>query len=282
MSIREIPAAAITDAVEALCIEANTRLPADVKAALDAAEAAEPWPLAKETLGLLQQNLCVAKEKDLPICQDTGMAVAFAELGQECHITGGLLSDAVNEGVARGYVEGHLRLSVVGDPLRRVNTNNNTPAILHLTLVEGDRLTLTVAPKGFGSENMTALKMLKPSVGPDAVVDFIVEAVSAAGSNPCPPVVVGVGLGGTSEMAALLAKRALLRPVDQHNPDPFYAELEEKALRRINALGIGPQGLGGATTALSVCILPHATHIAGLPCAVNLGCHVTRHAQAVL
>lgn len=238
--------------------------------------------MGRAILGDLVENFRFADEKGLPICQDTGMAVVFAELGQECRITGGLLSDAVNEGVARGYVEGHLRLSVVGDPLRRVNTNNNTPAILHLTLVEGDRLTLTVAPKGFGSENMTALKMLKPSVGPDAVVDFIVEAVSAAGSNPCPPVVVGVGLGGTSEMAALLAKRALLRPVDQHNPDPFYAELEEKALRRINALGIGPQGLGGATTALSVCILPHATHIAGLPCAVNLGCHVTRHAQAVL
>lgn len=280
--MREIAYSDIVNTVRELCIQANCHLPGDLRQAISAAAGEEPSPVGRAILGDLVENFRFADEKGLPICQDTGMAVVFAELGQECRITGGLLSDAVNEGVARGYVEGHLRLSVVGDPLRRVNTNNNTPAILHLTLVEGDRLTLTVAPKGFGSENMTALKMLKPSVGPDAVVDFIVEAVSAAGSNPCPPVVVGVGLGGTSEMAALLAKRALLRPVDQHNPDPFYAELEEKALRRINALGIGPQGLGGATTALSVCILPHATHIAGLPCAVNLGCHVTRHAQAVL
>ena len=280
--MREIAYSDIVNTVRELCIQANCHLPGDLRQAISAVAGEEPSPVGRAILGDLVENFRFADEKGLPICQDTGMAVVFAELGQECRITGGLLSDAVNEGVARGYVEGHLRLSVVGDPLRRVNTNNNTPAILHLTLVEGDRLTLTVAPKGFGSENMTALKMLKPSVGPDAVVDFIVEAVSAAGSNPCPPVVVGVGLGGTSEMAALLAKRALLRPVDQHNPDPFYAELEEKALRRINALGIGPQGLGGATTALSVCILPHATHIAGLPCAVNLGCHVTRHAQAVL
>ena len=280
--MREIAYSDIVNTVRELCIQANCHLPGDLRQAISAVAGEEPSPVGRAILGDLVENFRFADEKGLPICQDTGMAVVFAELGQECRITGGLLSDAVNEGVARGYVEGHLRLSVVGDPLRRVNTNNNTPAILHLTLVEGDKLTLTVAPKGFGSENMTALKMLKPSVGPDAVVDFIVEAVSAAGSNPCPPVVVGVGLGGTSEMAALLAKRALLRPVDQHNPDPFYAELEEKALRRINALGIGPQGLGGATTALSVCILPHATHIAGLPCAVNLGCHVTRHAQAVL
>ena len=280
--MREIAYSDIVNTVRELCIQANCHLPGDLRQAISAVAGEEPSPVGRAILGDLVENFRFADEKGLPICQDTGMAVVFAELGQECRITGGLLSDAVNEGVARGYVEGHLRLSVVGDPLRRVNTNNNTPAILHLTLVEGDKLTLTVAPKGFGSENMTALKMLKPSVGPDAVVDFIVEAVSAAGSNPCPPVVVGVGLGGTSEMAALLAKRALLRPVDQHNPDPFYAELEEKALRRINALGICPQGLGGATTALSVCLLPHATHSAGLPCAVNLGCHVTRHAQAVL
>lgn len=210
------------------------------------------------------------------------MAVIFADLGQDCHITGGLLSDAVNEGVRRGYVEGNLRLSVVGNPLRRVNTNDNTPAILHLRLVEGDRLTLTAAPKGFGSENMTRLKMFTPSATVQDVEDFIVSCVSEAGSNPCPPVMVGVGLGGTSEMAALLAKRALLRPVDECSADPFYADMERRVLERVNALGVGPQGLGGRVTALSVCILPHATHIAGLPCAVNLGCHVTRHAVRIL
>jgi fumarate hydratase subunit alpha len=210
------------------------------------------------------------------------MAVVFADLGQDCHISGGLLPDAVDEGVRRGYVEGNLRLSVVGDPLRRVNTNDNTPAILHLRMVEGDRLTLTVAPKGFGSENMTALKMFTPSATVQDVEDFIVSCVSQAGSNPCPPVIVGVGLGGTSEMAALLAKRALLRPLDERSADPFYADMEARVLERVNALGIGPQGLGGTVTALGVCILPHATHIAGLPCAVNLGCHVTRHAVCVL
>ncbi|NCE64531.1 fumarate hydratase [Pseudoflavonifractor sp. 524-17] len=280
--MREIRYEEIAEAVRGLCIEANCRLPRDLQEAIVQAAETEPSPVGRAILGDLEENFRFAGAKGLPICQDTGMAVVFAELGQDCHIAGGLLHDAVNEGVARGYVEGHLRLSVVRDPLRRVNTNDNTPAILHLMLVEGDRLTLTVAPKGFGSENMTALEMLKPSVGPQEVVDFIVKAVSKAGSNPCPPVVVGVGLGGTSETAVLLAKKALLRPVDQHSEDPFYARLEAEALERINALGVGPQGLGGRTTALSVCILPHATHIAGLPCAVNLGCHVTRHAQAVL
>ena len=282
MLMREIHCEEISRAVRDLCIEANCHLPADVREAIVKARETERSPVGQAILGDLEENFTFAGEKGLPICQDTGMAVVFVELGQEVHITGGLLADAVNEGVARGYVEGRLRCSVVGDPLRRVNTNNNTPAILHLTLVEGDRLSITVAPKGFGSENMTALQMLKPSVGPDAVVDFIVETVSSAGSNPCPPIVVGVGLGGTSEMAALLAKRALLRPVDIRNEDPFYAELEERALTRINALGIGPQGLGGVTTALSVCILHYGTHIAGLPCAVNIGCHVTRHASTVL
>ena len=210
------------------------------------------------------------------------MAVVFAQLGQECHVVGGLLEDAVDEGVARGYVEGHLRLSVVEDPLRRVNTNNNTPAVLHLKMVAGDKLTLTVAPKGFGSENMTRMKMFNPSASVRDVEDFIVGCVSEAGSNPCPPVIVGVGLGGTSEKAALLAKQALLRPVDQENEDPFYAQMEHRVLERINRLGIGPQGLGGKTTALSVCILPYPTHIAGLPCVVNLGCHVTRHAEKTI
>ncbi|MGM9606844.1 MAG: fumarate hydratase [Oscillospiraceae bacterium] len=276
--MREIHYCEIVETVRALCIEANCQLPEDVKTAIRTARKTEVSPVGQAILGDLEENFTFAGERNLPICQDTGMAVVFADLGQECHVTGGLLSDAVNEGVARGYVEGNLRLSVVGDPLRRVNTNNNTPAILHLRLVEGDRLTLTVAPKGFGSENMTRLKMFTPSAAVQDVEDFIVSCVSEAGSNPCPPVIVGVGLGGTSEMAALLAKRALLRPVDERSDDPFYAGMEQRVLERVNALGIGPQGLGGSVTALSVCILPYATHIAGLPCAVNLGCHVTRHA----
>lgn len=276
--MRELQYSEIVEAVRELCIEANCQLPDDLKKAICSAREAEVSPVGQAILGDLEENFTFAGERGLPICQDTGMAVVFAELGQECHIVGGLLSDAVNEGVARGYVEGNLRLSVVKDPLRRVNTNNNTPAILHLKLVEGDRLTLTVAPKGFGSENMTRLKMFNPSASVQDVEDFIVSCVSEAGSNPCPPVIVGVGLGGTSEMAALLAKEALLRPVGQNSEDPFYAEMEKRVLERINTLGIGPQGLGGRITALSVCILPHGTHIAGMPCAVNLGCHVTRHA----
>ena len=210
------------------------------------------------------------------------MAVVFCQLGQEVHITGGLLRDAVNQGVARGYTEGFLRKSVVADPIRRVNTEDNTPAVLDLELVEGDSLNITVAPKGFGSENMTSLHMLKPSVSQEMVEDTIVQAVSEAGSNPCPPVVVGVGLGGDAELCAILAKKALLRPVDQHNSDPFYAEMEARILEKINRLGIGPQGLGGTTTALSVAINAYPTHIAGLPCCVNLGCHVTRHASRTL
>jgi fumarate hydratase subunit alpha len=280
--MREILYSEIVEAVRALCIQANCQLPEDVKHAVCRAKNAETSPVGQAILGDLEENFTFAGERGLPICQDTGMAVVFADLGQDCHISGGLLPDAVDEGVRRGYVEGNLRLSVVGDPLRRVNTNDNTPAILHLRMVEGDRLTLTVAPKGFGSENMTALKMFTPSATVQDVEDFIVSCVSQAGSNPCPPVIVGVGLGGTSEMAALLAKRALLRPLDERSADPFYADMEARVLERVNALGIGPQGLGGTVTALGVCILPHATHIAGLPCAVNLGCHVTRHAVCVL
>jgi fumarate hydratase subunit alpha len=280
--MREILYSEIVEAVRTLCIQANCQLPEDVKRAVCRAKNAETSPVGQAILGDLEENFTFAGERGLPICQDTGMAVVFADLGQDCHISGGLLPDAVDEGVRRGYVEGNLRLSVVGDPLRRVNTNDNTPAILHLRMVEGDRLTLTVAPKGFGSENMTALKMFTPSATVQDVEDFIVSCVSQAGSNPCPPVIVGVGLGGTSEMAALLAKRALLRSLDERSADPFYADMEARVLERVNALGIGPQGLGGTVTALGVCILPHATHIAGLPCAVNLGCHVTRHAVCVL
>lgn len=280
--MREIQYQKIVETIRNLCIEANCRLPHDVKTAIQFARCTEASSVGRAILRDLEENFTFAGERGLPICQDTGMAVVFAELGQECHISGGLLEDAVNEGVKRGYVEGNLRLSVVEDPLRRVNTTNNTPAILHLRLVEGDQLKLTVAPKGFGSENMTRLKMFNPSATVEDVEDFIVSCVSEAGSNPCPPVIVGVGLGGTSEMAALLAKKALLRPVGEDNLDPFYAGMERRVLERINALGIGPQGLGGSTTALSVAILPYGTHIAGLPCAVNLGCHVTRHAEKIL
>ncbi len=280
--MREIGYEEIVSAVARLCIQANCHLPEDLCQAIRQAQGQEESPVGQAILRDLEENFTFAGERELPICQDTGMAVVFAELGQDCHITGGLLEDAVNDGVAQGYTEGNLRLSVVGDPLRRVNTNRNTPAILHLRLVEGDRLTLTVAPKGFGSENMTRLHMFNPSVTQEEIEEFIVSCVSQAGSNPCPPVIVGVGLGGTSEMAALLAKKALLRPLNTQNSDPFYAEMEERILARVNALGIGPQGLGGRITALSVAILPYGTHIAGLPCAVNLGCHVTRHACAVL
>ena len=280
--MREIAYSDIVDAVRRLCIEANTLLPDDLRGAIEAAREAEESPVGRAILGDLVENYGFAAQRGLPVCQDTGMAVVFAELGQEVHVSGGLLEDAVNEGVARGYVEGRLRCSVVGDPLRRENTGDTTPAVLHVRLTAGDKLRLTVAPKGFGSENMTALRMFNPSAGREDILDFIVDAVSRAGSNPCPPVVVGVGLGGTSERAALLAKTALLRPVGERSADPFYAAMEDEALARVNALGIGPQGLGGRITALGVRILPAPTHIAGLPCCVNLGCHATRHASALL
>lgn len=280
--MREIRFDDIVTAVRDACIRANTVLPDDLCGAIRSAAETEESPVGRAILGDLEENFTFAAQRGLPICQDTGMAVVFLELGQEAHITGGLLEDAVNEGVRRGYLEGSLRCSVVRDPLRRENTGDNTPAVQYLRLTEGDRLTITVAPKGFGSENMTKLKMFTPAAGRQEIVDFIVESVSLAGSNPCPPVVVGVGLGGTSDRAALLAKRALLRSVNTHSSDPFYAEMEAEALERINALGIGPQGLGGRTTALSVAILPAPTHIAGLPCCVNLGCHVTRHASVTL
>lgn len=280
--MREIRFDDIVTAVRDACIRANTVLPDDLCGAIRSAAETEESPVGRAILGDLEENFTFAAQRGLPICQDTGMAVVFLELGQEAHITGGLLEDAVNEGVRRGYLEGSLRCSVVRDPLRRENTGDNTPAVQYLRLTEGDRLTITVAPKGFGSENMTRLKMFTPAAGQQEIVDFIVESVSLAGSNPCPPVVVGVGLGGTSDRAALLAKRALLRSVNTHSSDPFYAEMEAEALERINALGIGPQGLGGRTTALSVAILPAPTHIAGLPCCVNLGCHVTRHAGVTL
>ena len=279
--MREIKAAAVTEAVAALCIEANAHLPADVEAALAAARAAEPWPLAKHTLGLLEKNLEMADQCALPICQDTGMAVVFAELGQEVHIDGDFEA-AVNEGVRRGYGEGYLRKSIVGDPLRRVNTGDNTPAALHLRLVPGDKLRLTVAPKGFGSENMSRLAMLRPADGVEGVERFVLETVRLAGPNPCPPMVLGVGIGGSFDGVALLAKQALLRPLDEPNPDGYYAALEKKLLAAVNELGIGPQGFGGKTTALGLAIETAPTHVAGLPVAVNVSCHATRRASAEL
>ncbi|WP_394963414.1 fumarate hydratase [Candidatus Allofournierella excrementigallinarum] len=279
--MREIKAAAIAEAVAALCIEANAHLPADVEAALAAARAAEPWPLAKHTLGLLEKNLQMADQCALPICQDTGMAVVFAEVGQEVHIDGDFEA-AVNEGVRRGYGEGYLRKSIVGDPLRRVNTGDNTPAALHLRLVPGGRLKLTVAPKGFGSENMSRLAMLRPADGVEGVERFVLETVRLAGPNPCPPMVLGVGIGGSFDGVALLAKQALLRPLNEPNPDGYYAALEKKLLAEVNELGIGPQGFGGKTTALGLAIEAAPTHVAGLPVAVNVSCHATRRASAEL
>ena len=279
--MRTIQAAAITETVARLCIQANTHLPPDVAAALDAARRAEPWPLARETLDLLWDNLELANEKDLPICQDTGMACVFVELGQEVHIEGDFEA-AVHEGVRRGYGEGYLRKSIVADPLRRVNTEDNTPAAITLRLVPGDKCTVTVAPKGFGSENMSRLGMLKPADGAEGVKRFVVETVRLAGSNPCPPTVLGIGIGGSFDKVAALAKHALLRPLDQPNPDPFYAQLEGELLEEINALGVGPQGFGGKTTCLGLSIETAPTHVASLPVAVNVSCHVTRRASAEL
>ncbi len=279
--IRELSASAITDAVERLCIEANTSLPADVHAALDAAQASEPWPLAKQTLGLLQQNLCVAAEKELPICQDTGMACVFLDIGQDLHIEGDLQA-AVDEGVRRGYEKAYLRKSVTGDPLQRCNTGDNTPAFLTVHLVPGDGCRVTVAPKGAGSENMSRLAMLKPADGVEGVKEFVLETVRLAGANPCPPIVLGIGIGGTFDKCAALAKQALLRPLDQPNPDPYYAALERELLDAVNATGFGPQGFGGATTCLGVSIEQAPTHVACLPVAVNMSCHVTRRAWAEL
>lgn len=280
--MREIRAGQITQAVRDLCIRANKVLPCDIEARLAGAAERETSPLAKEILGDLMENCRVAREMDIPICQDTGMAVVFVRLGQEVHITGGLLTEAVNRGVSLGYTEGLLRCSVAGDPLRRVNTGDNTPAVLHLELVEGEECTITVAPKGFGSENMSRLKMFTPAASREDIMDFVVECVTLAGSNPCPPVVVGVGIGGNFEQVALLAKKALCRSSDRSNTDEYYAQMEKELLCRINRTGVGPQGFGGDTTALAVNIEQYATHIAGLPVAVNMGCHVTRHAMASL
>lgn len=279
--MREITAQQVTEAVAKLCIEANCFLAEDVRCALCHAEANEPYASARKILQILNQNQEIARAQHMPICQDTGMAVVFAEVGQEIHLQGSF-EEAVHAGVRQGYTEGLLRKSVVGDPLRRVNTGDNTPAILHVKLVPGDQLRLTVAPKGFGSENMSQLRMLTPADGVQGVKDFVLQTVRDAGANPCPPMVLGIGIGGDFERVAQLAKEALLLPLDQRNPDPYYAALEEELFAAVNRMGIGPQGLGGATTALGLHILTAPTHIAGLPVAVNVSCHVTRHQSITL
>ena len=279
--MRTVKAEAIRETVAALCVRANRELPPDVSTALEAAYAAEAWPTAKRGLGILRDNLTLAREKQLPICQDTGMACVFLELGQDVHIEGDL-DAAVQAGIRDGYARGYLRCSVVSDPLRRVNTGDNTPGVLSVHLVPGEVCRLTVLPKGFGSENMSRLAMLTPADGAEGVRRFVLDTVRAAGPNPCPPIVVGVGIGGTFDRVAALSKLALLRPLDKPHPDPYYAEMEQSLLAEINALGIGPQGFGGKTTALGLAIETAPTHVAGLPVAVNINCHVTRRASAEL
>ena len=278
--MREINASAITETVARLCVEANRHLPQDVRDCIACAREQETWAAAQEILDRIRGNYQIADRDEVAICQDTGMACVFLEIGQEVHIRGDLRA-AVDEGVRQGYSQ-YLRKSVVRDPLDRVNTGDNTPAMLYTELVPGDGLKITVAPKGFGSENMSQIRMLKPSDGLQGVKDFILKVVEDAGPNPCPPIVVGVGLGGTFDKAALLAKKALMRPLNVRSEDPFYRALEEELLEKINELGIGPQGFGGRTTALAVNIETLPTHIAGLPVAVNINCHVTRHKTEVL
>lgn len=277
--MREINVSQITKTVKELCIEANYYLSKDIKSALCNAKKEEKWPLAEDILGQLILNSDIAEKEKMPICQDTGMACIFIEVGQDVHIIGGLVEDAINEGVRQGYEEGFLRKSVVGDPINRVNTKDNTPAIIYYNIVEGDKVKITVAPKGFGSENMSRIGMLKPSDGLKGVKDFIIETVKLAGPNPCPPIVIGVGIGGTFDKAAYLAKKALIRSVDKSNSNEFYSNLEKELLEEINKLGIGPQGFGGKTTALGLNIEVYPTHIAGLPVAVNINCHATRHKE---
>ena len=274
--MREIDSSLISEVVARLCIDANYHLPPDMKKQIISSSKEESWETASIILDQIIENFNIADENLQPICQDTGLACVFLSIVQDVHIKGNL-EDAVNEGVRKGYSQGYLRKSVVSDPLNRVNTGDNTPAMIYYDICPGDKIKITVAPKGFGSENMSQIKMLKPSDGIEGVKDFVIKVVEDAGPNPCPPIVVGVGIGGTFDKAAYLAKKALMRPVDQRNSEDFYAELEEELLEKINALGIGPQGFGGRTTALAVNIEKFPTHIAGLPVAVNINCHVTRH-----
>ena len=279
--MREITALRITETVKQLCIEANCFLPQDMKKCIASAYESESWPQAKEILEQITENYQIAEKERRPICQDTGLACVFVTIGQDVHIVGDL-AEAIHEGVRQGYRDGYLRKSVVRDPLDRVNTGDNTPAIIYYDIVPGDRLEITVAPKGAGSENMSQIKMLKPSDGLQGIKDFVLKVVEEAGPNPCPPIVVGVGVGGTFDKAAFLAKKALLRPADQRHTEPFWAKLEQELLQQINELGIGPQGFGGKTTALCVNIEKAPAHIASLPVAVNINCHVTRHKTEVL
>ena len=274
--MREIDSSLISEFVARLCIDANYHLPPDMKKQIISSSNEESWETASIILDQIIENFNIADENLQPICQDTGLACVFLSIGQDVHIKGNL-EEAINEGVRKGYSQGYLRKSVVSDPLNRVNTGDNTPAMIYYDICPGDKIKITVAPKGFGSENMSQIKMLKPSDGIEGVKDFVIKVVEDAGPNPCPPIVVGVGIGGTFDKAAYLAKKALMRPVDQRNSEAFYAELEEELLEKINALGIGPQGFGGKTTALAVNIEKFPTHIAGLPVAVNINCHVTRH-----
>ena len=280
--MRTIDVNLVTDNIKEMCIEANHFLSEDMKNALRAATVQEKAPLGRQILEQLQDNMKIAGEDMIPICQDTGMAVIFLEVGQDIHFEGGVLEDAINEGVRRGYVDGYLRKSVVKDPIYRDNTKDNTPAIIHYSIVAGDQVKITVAPKGFGSENMSRVFMLKPADGIDGVKNAVLTAVKDAGPNACPPMVVGVGIGGTFEKCALMAKQALIRPVGEHSPVPYVKDLEEELLGRINGSGIGPGGLGGSTTALAVNINTYPTHIAGLPVAVNICCHVNRHVVRVI
>jgi fumarate hydratase subunit alpha len=275
--IREIDTQLVTENVREMCIEANYRLSPDMDAVMKKATAEETSELGKRILDQLQENLKIADEDQIPICQDTGMAVFFVEVGQDVHFTGAAIEDAINEGVRRGYTDGYLRKSVVGDPILRENTKDNTPAVIHYSIVPGDKVKITFAPKGFGSENMSRVFMLKPADGIEGVKNAILTAVQDAGPNACPPMVVGVGIGGTFEKCAVLAKKSLTRPAGTHSDIPYVAALEEEMLTKINQLGIGPGGLGGSTTALAVNILTYPTHIAGLPVAVNICCHVNRH-----
>lgn len=280
--MKEIDVEVITREVSQLCMRANYFLNEDIKNALLKGRSTEESPIGSEILDKLIKNAELAAQKKVAICQDTGMAVLFVTIGQEVHIRGGSLTEAINEGVRKGYNEGYLRKSVVRDPIERVNTGDNTPAVIHYDIVPGDTLKIELAPKGFGSENMSALKMLKPSDGIEGVKSFILETVDKAGPNPCPPIVVGVGIGGTMEKASLMAKRALFRPISERSGIEYVRKLEEEMLQKINQLGIGPSGLGGTTTALGVNVETFPTHIAGLPVAINISCHVTRHGEVIL
>lgn len=280
--MREVHVSKITETIKKLCIDSNYYLTDDIRQRFLEARDSEEFPVAKNIMEILIENADIAKNESRPMCQDTGLTVVFIEMGQDVHVVGGSLEDAINEGVRQGYTEGYLRKSVVNDPLERINTQDNTPAVIHYDIVPGDTFKIIVAPKGFGSENMSQLKMLRPADGVEGIKEFVLKVVREAGPNPCPPIVVGIGIGGTFDKAAFLAKKALLRSTDVRNEKPLYEKLEKEILEAVNELGIGPQGFGGKTTALAVNIESYATHIAGLPVAVNINCHATRHGEAHL